>query len=109
MRLSPSSVQVVTMDLERMASGQIPVTRNVSQERVQLTRVRQTFRSIFGHDPVFARPQENLAWNTLMYRIRFPRNLVAEQQGIVEFRRLFGRAPTDPFQWATVRVLGYIE
>jgi hypothetical protein len=109
MRLSPSSVQVVTMDLERMASGQIPVTRNVSQERVQLTRVRQTFRSIFGHDPVFARPQENLAWNTLMYRIRFPRNLVAEQQGIVEFRRLFGRAPVDPFQWATVRVLGYIE
>ena len=45
----------------------------------------------------------------LMYRIRFPRDLNAEREGIKEFRSLFGRAPQDPFQWATVRVLGYVD
>jgi hypothetical protein len=96
-------------DLERLASGQIPLARNLAQERAQLPRVRTTFRRIFGHDPVFSNPQENLAWNTMMYRIRFPRNLTQEQAGILAFRRLFGRTPSDPFQWATVRVMGYVR
>lgn len=96
-------------DLERVAAGQAPRARNLSQERAQLLRVRQTFRTIYGHDPNFQNSEENLAWNTLMYRIRFSRNLALEQQGIRSFRQTFRRAPQDPFQWATVRVLGYIE
>ena len=44
-----------------------------------------------------------------MYRIRFPRDLAVEKQGILEFKNLFNRAPQDPFQWATVRVLGYVK
>lgn len=101
--------RVSVTDLERMARGVVPETRNLAQERVQLPRVRQTFRTIYGHEPDFRNPEENLAWNTLMYRIRFPRDLTAERQGIVEFRRLFGRDPRDPFQWSTVRVLGYVR
>ncbi len=103
------TAQVPIADLERMARGVAPQTRNLAQERVQLPRVRQTFRTIYGHEPDFRNQEENLAWNTLMYRIRFPRNLNEERQGIVEFRRLFGRSPQDPFQWATVRVLGYVR
>ncbi len=100
---------ILTQDLERLASGQIPVGRNLTQERIQLPRVRATFRTLFGHDPDFQNIQENLAWNTLMYRVRFPRDLAAEQAGIREFRAMFGRSPQDPFQWATVRVLGYVQ
>lgn len=96
-------------DLVRNANGQIPNSRNLTQERLQLPRVRQTFRTLYHHDPNFQNQEENLAWNTLMYRIRFPRNLTAERTGITEYRQLFHRNPQDPFQWATVRALGYVQ
>ncbi|MDQ5919711.1 MAG: hypothetical protein QG668_438, partial [Patescibacteria group bacterium] len=96
-------------DLERLAQGQIPQTRNLTREREQLPRARSTFRTIYGRDPNFQNPEENLAWNTLMYRIRFTRDLAEERQGITTFRQTFRRAPSDPFQWAVVRVLGYVR
>ncbi len=96
-------------DLERLARGQIPTTRNLEGERAQLPRARTTFRTIYGRDPDFRNPEENLAWNTLMYRIRFPRDLALERQGIQEFRATFRRDPQDPFQWAVVRALGYVQ
>lgn len=95
-------------DLERMARGEIPATRNITIERQQLPRVRATFRSIFNRDPNFKNANENLVWNTMMYRIRFTRNLGDEREGIQDFRALFNRTPTDPFQWAVVRALGYV-
>lgn len=101
--------RITQEDLERVASGQIPLQRNLDRERVQLPRVRATFRSIYRDNPDFQNPEENLAWNTLMYRIRFPRDLIAEREGIADFRRIFGRLPSDPFQWATVRVAGYVS
>lgn len=96
-------------DLERIAGGQIPKTRNIEEERKQVARALPTFKSIFGQAPDFSNPAHNLAWNTLLYRIRFPRDLKQEQQGIKEFKQLFGRAPRDPFQWSVVRVLGYVQ
>ncbi len=96
-------------DLERLAQGEIPQTRNLTREGEQLARSRATFRTIYGRDPNFQNQEENLAWNTLMYRIRFPRDLAQERQGITAFQRLFRRVPTDPFQWAVVRVLGYVR
>lgn len=95
-------------DLERMARGEIPATRNLVIERQQLPRVRATFRSLYNRDPNFKNADENLVWNTMMYRIRFPRNLAAEREGIQDFRQAFNRTPTDPFQWAVVRALGYV-
>lgn len=96
-------------DMQRLTVGQIPLMRNLNVERQQLPRVRQTFRTLYGHDPNFQNVEENLAWNTLMYRIRFRRDLVLEQQGIREFRSIFGRSPSSPFQWAAVRVQGYVQ
>ncbi len=96
-------------DLERISKGEIPKMRNLIEERKQVARALPTFQSLFGQAPDFSNPAHNLAWNTLLYRIRFPRDLKAEQQGIKEFKQLFNRSPQDPFQWATVRVLGYIQ
>lgn len=104
-----TGIEAVIADLERIASGQIPQGRNLTRERAQLPRVRQTFRTLYGRDPNFQNAQENLAWNTLMYRVRFTRDLQAERIGIQEFRATFRRAPQDPFQWATVRVMGYVQ
>lgn len=101
--------RIPASDLERMANGQIPLTRNLSYERSMAPRALATFRTIFGHAPNFQDERENLAWNTLMYRIRFPRDLTLERQGIAEFRRAFGRDPQTPFQWAAVRVMGYVD
>jgi hypothetical protein len=103
------TAKISPMDLERLTRGLIPQFRNLSAERAQVKRAQATFRTIYGHDPDFKNVEENLAWNTLMYRIRFPRDLTAERQGIQAFRELFRRAPQDPFQWATVRVLGYVR
>lgn len=103
------TANISPIDIERLTRGLIPGYRNLIAERAQLNRAQMTFRSIYGRDPNFQNAEENLAWNTLMYRIRFPRDLAAEQEGIREFRRLFGRVPRDPFQWATVRVLGYVR
>ncbi len=96
-------------DLERMNEGLIPQARNISREREQLGRVRTTFRTLYGRAPNFKNPEENIAWNAMMYRLRFPRNLTQEQKGVGLFRRVFSRLPQDPFQWAVVRVLGYVK
>ncbi len=103
------TAKISPMDLERLARGMIPQFRNLAAERAQVKRAQTTFKTIYGHDPDFKNPAENLAWNTLMYRIRFPRDLNAEREGIQSFRELFRRAPQDPFQWAVVRVLGYVR
>lgn len=102
-------VNIPFEDFDRMTMGEIPKTRNLPQERIQLPRVRATFRTIYGHDPNFKDASENLAWNTLMYRIRFPRDLAKERQGIVKFKKLFNKNPSSPLAWAAVRALGYIE
>lgn len=101
--------RLLVSDLELVAGGMIPRTRNLVYERSIAPRALATFRTMFGHAPNFRNANENLAWNTLMYRIRFPRDLSAERQGIVAFRRLFRVAPQSPFQWAAVRVLAYIR
>jgi hypothetical protein len=61
-----------------------------------------------GHAPNFQDAAEDLAWNTMMYRIRFPRDLVKEQKGITRFKTIFKRLPTSPLDWAEVRALGYV-
>lgn len=101
---------IPTEDIEKLIRGETASrSRNLAREQAQLLRSRVTFRSIYGHDPNFKSANENLAWNTLMYRIRFPRNIEKEKQGITKFKQLFHKAPTDPFQWAVVRVLGYVK
>ncbi|MBI4090913.1 MAG: hypothetical protein HY422_02715 [Candidatus Komeilibacteria bacterium] len=96
-------------DVARMAAGMKPVDRNLSKEQAQVTQALKTFESIYGHRPNFQNAEEDLAWNTLMYRIRFQRDLDKERAGIVKFKKIFGRNPVTPFQWSTVRVLGYVK
>lgn len=99
---------IPTSEIEKLIRGEtIPNSRNLASEQVRLAQVRAVFRSMYGHDPNFKETNQNLAWNTLMYRIRFPRNIEKEKRGISKFKQIFRRTPTDPFQWATVRVLGY--
>lgn len=95
--------------IEKLVNGQLSGDRNLEREKAQLVRARGTFNTIYGRDPNFKDADENLAWNTLMYRIRFPRDLSKEKTGIVGFQKTFRKTPSDPFQWAVVRVLGYVR
>ncbi len=99
---------VVWDDVQRMTIGQKPVKRNLAIEQSQVSNALAHFRQMVGHAPDFKDASEDLAWNTLMYRIRFPRNLVKERQGIETYERIFIRIPRTPFDWAVVRALGYV-
>lgn len=96
-------------DLDRISSGQIPLGRNLVSERALAPRALATFKTVYNHAPNFKNAEENLFWNTLMYRMRFPRDLVKEKKGILAFKALFHRVPADPFQWSVVRALGYVK
>src|SRR3989338_1058174 len=93
--------------LEQLANGQKPTVRNLAKEQAQLSKVLALFVKLTGHRPNFKNAKEDLAWNTMMYRIRFKRDLVKERTGIVKFKALFGRIPTSPLDWAVVRAWGY--
>lgn len=98
---------VVWSDVERLATGQKPVSRNLPNEQGQLPKVLTAFEKLTGHRPDFKKPSEDLAWNTMMYRVRFDRDLAKERAGIVEFKVKFKKTPTTPLDWATVRAYGY--
>ncbi len=99
---------VIWTDIQRMATGQKIVNRNLPKEQEQLPQVLAMFEKAFGHRPNFKDANEDLAWNTFMYRIRFTRNLDQEREGITDFRGIFNRDPKSPLDWSVVRALGYI-
>jgi len=94
-------------DIQRMSTGQKLIHRNLAKEQAQVTQVLAKFKSMVGHTPNFKVLAEDIAWNTMMYRIRFPRDLVLEQQGIVKFKKIFKHTPLTPLEWSIVRALGY--
>ncbi|MCX6715369.1 MAG: chitobiase/beta-hexosaminidase C-terminal domain-containing protein [Candidatus Uhrbacteria bacterium] len=95
-------------DVQRMTIGQKPVKRNLAKEQAQVPVALAAFVRMTGHSPNFQDASEDLAWNTLMYRIRFPRNLGKEHEGILAFEKILKRVPISPFDWAEVRALGYV-
>ncbi len=95
-------------DMARLASGQKPVGRNLAKEQAQAKVALAMWLKVKGKNPNFKNVSEDLAWNTLMYRIRFTRDLTKEQAGIVKFKAAFKRVPVSPMDWAMVRALGYV-
>jgi len=93
--------------LEQLANGQKPVDRNLSKEVAQLKKVLPTFKKLVGRSPDFKNPNEDLAWNTMLYRVRFTRDLSKERAGIGQFKLTFRRLPKSPLDWAVVRAAGY--
>jgi len=95
-------------DLENLATGKKVVARNLDKENEKVDEVLKRFKKIVGHEPNFKNKEEDLAWNVMMYRLRFDRNLEKETKGIIEFKEIFNYNPTSPLDWATVRALGYV-
>ena len=94
-------------DMQRLTTGQKPVGRNLVKEQAAAGIALRDFTKMTGHTPDFKKSSEDIAWNTILYRIRFPRDLVLEQQGINEFKTIFKRTPSTPLDWSEVRALGY--
>ncbi|MFH0779410.1 MAG: carboxypeptidase regulatory-like domain-containing protein, partial [Parcubacteria group bacterium] len=95
-------------DVERITKGEKPIGRNLAKEQAKVSTVLKAFAKITGHKPNFKDADEDLAWNTMMYRIRFTRDLTKEAQGIKEFKAIFKRVPSSPIDWSSVRALGYV-
>jgi len=96
-------------DVERITTGQKPINRNLKNEQAQVSTVLAAFKKVIGHEPNFKNSKEDLTWNTMMYRIRFTRDLTKEKQGITAFQAKFNRLPKSPLDWSTVRALGYVK
>lgn len=93
---------------EEISSGQKPSVRNLAKERAQVAAALPAFRKLTGKSaPDFKDRKDDLAWNTILYRVRFPRNLAKERAGISKFRSLYKKAPKTPFEWAQVRAYAY--
>lgn len=99
---------VVWSDIENIANGLKPVGRNLNKEKSQVGIIREMWKKMLGRDPNFKDAKEDLAWNTMMYRVRFDRDLEKEKDGIGKFRGIFKRLPISPLDWAAVRALGYV-
>lgn len=94
--------------LEQISSGQKPTVRNLPNEQKQVPKVLTIFQKLTGKTkPNFKNTKEDMAWNTLQYRIRFSRDLNKEKAGIGKFKGLYGRNPKSPLDWAAVRAYGY--
>lgn len=94
-------------DIQRLTTGRKPVGRNLIKEQAAAGIALKDFQKMVGHSPDFTNSSEDLAWNTMLYRIRFPRDLSAEQQGITKFKKIFKHLPSSPLEWSEVRALGY--
>ena len=94
-------------DIERMVNGQKPITRNLESEKQQVAKSLKLFNKITGRNPNFKNSADDLAWNTLMYRIRFQRDMIKERQAIVKFKSLIKANPKTPQDWAAVRAIAY--
>lgn len=101
--------RISVLALEQLAAGQKPTVRSLSKEQSQLPKVLAAFEKVFGRRPNFRNAADDLRWNTLMYRVRFPRDLAKERTGIARFKVVFGRIPTSPLDWAVVRAIGYVR
>lgn len=99
--------RVSTVALDQLARGQKPTERSLSKEQSQLPKVLKTFEVLVGKRPSFQNPKEDCAWNTLLYRTRYPRDLGKERDAIGKFKELYGKNPSSPFDWAVVRAKGY--
>ncbi|MDD5512008.1 MAG: fibronectin type III domain-containing protein, partial [Dehalococcoidales bacterium] len=99
----------VWSDIERLTTGLIPLVRNLALERQNVNKALPVFLDIFGHTPNFKVAKENLAWNTLLYRIRFTRDMAKESAGLKVYFGIYKHYPTTPFGWSVVRVLGYVR
>lgn len=95
-------------DVERITKGEKPIFRNLKKEQGQVTEAIRLFEKIKGHRPNFKDAKEDLLWNTLMYRIRFTRDLEKEKKAIGQFRTKFKKLPSTPMDWAAVRGIGYV-
>lgn len=95
---------------EQISSGKKPTIRNLSKEVAQAGIARDRyFKPLTGISaPDFKNAKHDLAWNTMLYRVRFSRDLNKERVGIGKFRVVFKRLPTSPMDWATVRAWGYV-
>jgi ELWxxDGT repeat protein len=95
-------------DIQRITTGQKPLNRNLKVEQQQVKTVLKIFTKITNQTkPDFTNPAQDLAWNTLLYRIRFERDQTKEKQAIITFNKLYKTTPKTPLDWAVVRALAY--
>lgn len=93
---------------EQISSGQKPTVRNLAKERMQVNAILPAFRKLTGRNaPNFQDAKDDLAWNTMLYRVRFKRDLVKERTGITKFKTTFKKTPKTPSDWAIVRAWAY--
>ncbi len=94
--------------LNEISDGVKPNKRNVVYEQKQFSAVSQAFRTLVGRNYNPADLTDDLAWHTMMYRLRFPRNIVKENAAVAYYIKVFKRKPVSAFDWSVVRAWAYV-
>ncbi len=93
---------------EQISNGQKPTVRNIAKERGQVNTMLPAFQKLTSREaPNFKNAKDDLAWNTMLYRVRFKRDLAKERVGITKFKATFKKTPKTPADWAIVRAWAY--
>jgi hypothetical protein len=94
--------------LTEIASGKKPSKRNILHEQRQYVAASQAFRALVGRNYNPTDLTDDLAWHTMMYRLRFPRNIVKENAAVAQYVKVFKRKPVSAFDWSVVRAWAYV-
>lgn len=95
--------------LDKMATGIAPSV-DIAIEKTQAKNVLPYWRAITGKKTLEPVSTWGFGvYSTLIYRVRYERDLKKEIRGIQKFRRAFRRAPSSPLDWAAVRAWGYLQ
>ena len=92
-------------DLERLVVGEKPSTRNLRREQQLLPDVKRIFKAITKRSVDVRRSADLPVYESLMYRLRIPRDLAAERVALKRFQKLFGHSPRTPLDWAALRAV----
>ncbi len=95
--------------LDVMATGQVPLV-DIAAEKSQAKNVLPYWRAITGKRTLVPVSTWGFSvYNTLVYRLRYERDLKKEAVGIKQFKKTFRRNPATPVEWASVRAWAYIK
>ncbi len=96
-------------ELDLMSNGQIH-ERNAALEAKQQNDVMPIWSHTTGKKTLKgATLYEKAMYDTMVYRLRFPRDIIQEAKGLKSFISRMGRLPKTPTDWALVRALAYLK
>ena len=84
------------------------MARDPQKEKKLLPQALIVFKKITGRAPKTENSLDQKIMTSLIYDIKYPRDLAKEKIALNKFSKIFKRLPKSPLDWSAVRVLAYV-